>query len=113
MRTLYLKDPNPFYAPAGDECWVILAKEIMSSYALSYSNQVITSAFSQVEYEKLDKQRCVPQRRSILKRVKYGPLRSVVDMPAVYSAFEKQRKENLRSWGVRWKDTYSEDLDSL
>lgn len=113
MRTLNLVDKNTFYAPASDECWVVLAKEIMASYAMSYANQVITSAFSQVEYEKLDRQRCVPQRRSILRRVKYGPLRSVVDMSAVFSAFEKQRKENLRSWNICWRDSYYEDVDKL
>lgn len=113
MRTLYLKDKNTFYAPAGDECWVILAKEIMASYAQSYANQVVVTAFSQAEYDKLDKQRFAPQRKSILRKVKYGPLRSVVDMSAVFSAFEKQRRANLRSWNIYWRDDYYEDVDKL
>lgn len=113
MRTLNLTDKNTFYAPAEDECWVILAKEIMAFYAQSYANLVVVNAFSQMEYDKLDKQRCAPQRRSLLRKVKYGPLRSIVDMSSVYSAFEKQRKENLRSWGVCWKDTYEEDVEAL
>ena len=113
MRTLNLTDKDTFYAPASDECWVILAKEIMSAYSNSYSNQIVTNAFSQMEYDKLDKQRFAPQRRSILRKVKYGPLRSVVDMSSVFRAFEKERKEKLKSWGIRWTDTYTEDVEAL
>ena len=114
MRTLGVNiEENPFYAPASDDCWVVLAKEIMSSYAQSYANQVVTSAFSQLEYDKIDKQKFAPQRKSILRKVKYGPLRSVVDMASVYSAFEKQRKKNLISWGVHWRDTYQINVDEL
>ena len=113
MRTLNLTDTNTFYAPASDECWVLLAKEIMNSYSLSYVNQICTTAFTQADYDRLDKQRYAPQRRSILRRVKYGPLKNVVDMSSVYCAFERQRKANLQSWGVTWKDSYAEDLEHL
>lgn len=113
MRTLNLTDTNTFYAPACDECWVVLAKEIMSSYSSSYANQICTSAFTQADYDRIDKQRYAPQRRSILRRVKYGPLRNVVDMSSVYRAFEQQRRHNLKSWGVTWEDTGFEDLDHL
>ena len=113
MRTLNLTDTNPFYAPAGDECWVLLAKEIMSSYARTYSNQIVVNAFSQAEYDLLDKQKYAPQRRSILRKVKYGPLRSVVDMHAIYSAFEQQRRYNMQSWGIKWRDSYDENIEKL
>ena len=113
MRTLNLTDSNTFYAPASDECWVILAKEIMSSYALSYTHQICTTAFSQFDYDRIDKQKFAPQRKSILRRIKYGPLRNVVDMPSVFYAFEQQRKANLKSWGIKWEDKYTEDVESL
>ena len=51
MRTLNLTDSNTFYAPAYDDCWVLLAKEIMNSYSYSYANQICTSAFSQLDYD--------------------------------------------------------------
>ena len=113
MRTLNLTDTNTFYAPASDECWVLLAKEIMASYSLSYTHQICTSAFSQFDYDKTDRQKFAPQRRSILRRVKYGPLRNVVDMASVFRAFEAERKANLKSWGVHWEDHYEEDLEAL
>ena len=113
MRTLLLRDTNTFYAPAEDDCWVILAKEIMTSYANSYASLIPTTAISQNEYDFIDKQKFAPQRKSILKRVKHGPLKSVVDMPSVFSAFEERRRENLRSWGVRWKDNFTVNLDNL
>lgn len=113
MRTLNLTDSNTFYAPAYDDCWVILAKEIMSSYSLSYANQICTSAFSQFDYDRIDKQKFAPQRKSILRRVKYGPLRNVVDMDSVFYAFEQERKDNLKQWGISWVDRYDIDLDNL
>ena len=113
MIILNLEDKNTFYAPASDECWVILAKEIMSSYTLSYIHQFPTDARSQLEYDKLDKQKFAPQRKSILRRIKNGPLRSVVDIHAVYSALNQKRLEHKRSWGVYWKDNYEDDLDNL
>lgn len=113
MRTLNLTDTNTFYAPASDECWVLLAKEIMASYAVSYTNQIYTSALSQYDYDKTDRQKYAPQRRSVLRRVKHGPLRNVVDMSSVFRAFEAERKANLKSWGVHWEDHYEEDLEAL
>lgn len=113
MRTLNLTDSNTFYAPAYDDCWVLLAKEIMSSYSSSYANQICTTAYTQFDYDRMDKLRYAPQRRSILRRVKYGPLRNVVDMASVFYAFEQRRKDNLQSWGVSWIDSYDEDVERL
>lgn len=113
MRTLNLPDTNHFYAPADDECWIILAKEIMGSYSQQYANQIVYSAFSQEEYDRLDRQRCVPQRRSILRKVKHGPLKNIIDMPSVYHAFEIKRLENLRSLGIQWEDKYFENIEDL
>lgn len=113
MRTLNLTDKNTFYAPASDECWVILAKEIMSDYTLSYIHQFPTDARTQMEYDQLDKKKYAPQRKCILRRIKYGPLRSVVDINAVYSALNGKRLDQMRSWGIHWEDNYKEDLDNL
>lgn len=113
MRTLYLEDKNTFYAPACDECWILLAKEIMASYATSYVNQIVCTAFTQSEYELLDQKKCAPQRRSILRRIKYGPLRNAVDMKSIYAGLEQKRKDNLKKMGIRWKDSYVENLDRL
>ena len=113
MRTLSLTDDNRFYAPATDECWVMLAKAIMSSYSISYINLIPTTARSQMEYDELDQKKYAPQRKSVLRRVKYGPLKSMIDIDAVYSAFERQRKDNLKTWGIHWVDRYNEDLSKL
>lgn len=113
MRTLNLKDPNPFYAPASDECWVILAKEIMASYACKYMCLLPTTAFSQTEYDKLNKQTYSPMRRHVLKNIKNGPLRNVVDMTSVYSGLERRRMEYKKSLNISWRDNFQEDLDTL
>lgn len=113
MRTLNLKDPNPFYAPACDECWILLAKEIMNSYSNSYAILFPTNARTQAEYELLNRTKFAPQRKSILRRVKNGPLRSVVDMAAIYSAFEKRRLDNKKTWGIYWKDNVTDEINNL
>ena len=114
MRTLGVRiKENPFYAPYDDECWVILAKEIMSAYTSSYIIQFPTTARTQAEFDQLDKQKYAPQRRSILRRLKYGPLRSILDISSIFAGLEKHRTENLKLWGIPYKNNYQEDLDNL
>ena len=113
MRTLNLRDPNPFYAPASDECWVSLAKEIMNSYALKYMYQVPVNAFTQDEYDRLDKKTYAPQRRSILRNIKNGPLRNVVDMKSIYAGLESKRLQYKKSMNIKWTDTIQENPDNL
>ena len=76
---------NPFYASYDDECWIVLAREIMTSYADKYAYQVPTDAFTQEEYSKKDIKTYLPVRKSILRNVMNGPLRSITDINAVYS----------------------------
>lgn len=112
MRTLgiHVKE-NRFYAPYDDECWVVLAKEIMASYADKYSYQLPTTAFTQEEYSRLDRKTYLPIRQRILRSVERGPLRNVADMKAIYHAFEKRRLEYKKSMGIRWQENdYSENL---
>ena len=97
-------EENQFYAPYEDDCWMLLAKEIMTSYADKYSYQIVTTAYSQEEYDKLDKRTYLPIRRSILRNIENGPLRSIVNMSAVYSGLERKRKAMLESMGIIWKD---------
>lgn len=113
MRTLSLMDKNTAYSPASDECWVLLAKDIMSAYAISYVNKFPLYASSQAEYDALDKKSFAPVRKSILRNIKNGPLRNAVDISAVYSALERERLENKRSFGIHWKETQFVDLDKL
>ena len=113
MRTLILTDENTFYAPASDDCWVILAKEIMSSYAQSYIIQFPTTAYTQAEYDRLNEQKYALQRKSILKRIKHGPLRNAVDLKSVYCGLELKRLHNLRTWGIKWQDHDTIDIDNL
>ena len=113
MRTLYLKDKNTFYAPAADECWVVLAKEIMASYSLKYEYQTPTTAFTQEEYNILNDRTYAPIRKSILRSIKNGPLRNVVDMKAVYAGLEKRRRENMKKLGVKWEDTWSVNIEKI
>ena len=113
MRTLSLMDKNTAYSPASDECWVLLAKEIMSDYAVSYINKFPLYASSQAEYDALEKKSFAPVRRSIIRNIKNGPLRNAVDISAVYSALERERLENKCAFGIRWKETQVIDLDKL
>ena len=113
MRYIKIEDKNTFYAPAGDECWVILAQEIMSSYTAKYSCQLPLTAFTQEEYDKLNDRTFAPIRRSILRNIKNGPLRNIVDIGAIYNGLEIKRMEYKELMGVRWVDTYNEDVDKL
>lgn len=113
MRTINLKDNNPFYAPAGDDCWVVLAQEIMNCYALRYMYQIPMNAYTQEEYDMLDRKNYAPQRRSILKCIKNGPLRNIVDIHAIYCGLEQRRLEHKRKMNINWIDNYKEDIDTL
>ena len=104
---------NPFYASYEDDCWVILAKVIMSECANSYANKIPITARSQEEYNELDKKSYAPVRRSILKNLKNGPLRSSLNIASVYSALEHKRLENKASLGIRWKENSYIDIDKL
>lgn len=95
---------NPFYVSYDDECWVLLARAIMESYADKYAYQIPVTAFSQAEYSKLDEATYLPIRLHVLRNVKSGPLRNVVNMEAVYDAFEARRKAYKQSMGITWKD---------
>ena len=114
MRTLGINvKENVFYVPYEDECWILLAQEIMNSYAKSYAYQSPFTAFTQEEYDRLNQKTFAPIRKSILKKVKTGPLRNVVDMNAVYDAFEQKRHNHLAQMGVHWKDTWHTDISKL
>ena len=73
MQTLSLTDKDTFYAPASDECWVILAKEIMASYTLSYINQVVYNAYSQSEYDKIDNHKYKDEFKTSIELMKAKP----------------------------------------
>lgn len=114
MRTLGINvKENVFYVPYEDECWIILAQEIMNSYATKYTYQSPTTAFTQEEYDRLNTKTFAPIRVSILRRVKTGPLRNVVDMSTVYDAFEQKRRNYLEKMGIRWKDDWYTDVSKL
>lgn len=104
---------NQFYVSYEDDCWVQLAKEIMIGYSSSYANAIPTTAISQEEYDNLNMKSYAPIRRSILRNIKYGPIRHAVDMQAVYSGLEKSRRDRLAELGIRWKDNYDEDLTKI
>lgn len=108
-----LQGSNTFYAPAGDECWMHLAKAIMEVYAIKYSCLLPTTAYTQLEYDTLTRRTFVPMRRSILKSLKYGPLRHVVDIQGAYAGLEKARIEYKKRLRIRWEDTYIMDLNNL
>lgn len=114
MRLLGVKvKENPFYASYEDDCWILLAQEIMYSYASAYTYQSPSTAYSQMEYDKLNNTTYAPIRKSILRKVKNGPLRNVVNLEAVYAAFEECRKENLIRMGIKWNDDWKLDVREL
>lgn len=104
---------NTFYAPAGDECWVQLAKAIMEVYAIKYSCLLPTTAFTQAEYDRLNSQTYHPMRRSVLKSIKSGPLRHVVDMQGIYAGLEKDRLAYKAKLRIRWEEHAYIDLSHL
>lgn len=95
---------NPYYAPYSDECWISLSKELVNSCAAKYSCQFPTTALSQEEYDKLDKDTYLPIRQSILRNVMNGPLKNVADPPSIYRALEKRRLAYKKSLGICWKE---------
>ena len=103
IRGINIKE-NPLYVSYDDECWVLLAKEIMRSYSRKYSYQIPTTATSQLEYDELDRRTYLPIRKSIIRNVMQGPLKNVVDIPSIYRAFEEQRISYKESLGILWKD---------
>ena len=113
MIDIKLGNNDPFYAPAGEDCWVVLARTIMESYADKYACQVPLTAFTQAEYDQLNEKTYAPIRKSILRNIKNGPLKNAVDMHAIYRGLEERRHEYLKSMGVRWKDTHFIDVDNL
>lgn len=113
MKTLVMHDKDNIYAPASDDCWVRLAKAMMTSYSRNYTVQIVTSARTQAEYDTIDKKRYAPARRSILRCIKHGPLKSVVDMTSTFSALENLRKNHMRNCEVFWEDTFNVDLTNL
>ena len=104
---------NPFYCPYDNECWVVLAKAIMSVYSDKYTYQMPLNAVSQAEYDVLDKRTYAPMRRSILRCIKNGPIRNAVNITSAYSALESLRKENKVRMGISWRDNYYEDLNKI
>ena len=100
---------NPFYVSYDDECWVVLARAIMESYADKYAYQIPVTAFSQAEYSKLDRYTFLPIRQHVLRNIKNGPLRNVVNMPAVYDALEQRRLAYKQAMGVIWQDNEYEN----
>ena len=103
---------NPHYCSYDDECWITLAREIMSSYADLYTYQVPTNAFSQEDYTRREHSKYLPIRKSILRKVMNGPLRNVTDIHAVYYGFEQRRLAYKESMGVHWKDAPL-DIDEI
>ena len=104
---------NEFYAPYTEECWINLAKAIMEVYAIKYSCLLPTTAYTQMEYDHLTRQTFAPMRRSVLKSIKHGPLRHVVDIQGAYAGLEKARIDYKNRLRIRWEDTYTIDLNNL
>lgn len=104
---------NTHYASYEDDCWVCLAKAIMEGYTSLYVNAIPSTAMSQAEYDRLDKSSYVPIRRSILRNIKYGPLRNAVNIQSVYCGLEERRKDRLRNLRIIWKDSYNEDVTKI
>jgi len=106
-------DENRFYCSYDDDCWICLAQAMMEIYTSSYINAIPTTAMSQSEYDKLDRSSYLPIRRSVLKNIKYGPLRNAMNIQSIYYGLEARRKDRMRKLGIVWKDNYNEDLTKL
>lgn len=113
MNRKYAFEENNFYAPCMDDCWIELAKEIMSSLSESYAHQFPTCAYSQVDYDHMDYVNNAPKRRHILKCLKYGPIKNIAKIDVLYSGMEKRRQECKKEFGIHWKDRSTEDLDAI
>ena len=85
----------------------------MSVYSDKYAYQIPIHAISQDEYDIVDKKTYAPMRRSILRCIKYGPLRNAVNITSAYSALESLRKEAKVRMGVSWRDNYYEDINKI
>ena len=100
MRTLNLRDKNTFYAPASDECWVMLAKSIVAFAAETYANQFPKFCRSKQEFDTLDKKSFAPVRKSIFIKLCQGPVRVFIDPDTYWDAFEKKRAEAMYDFQI-------------
>lgn len=100
MRTLNMPDQSRFYAPASDECWVMLAKSIVAFTAETYANQFPKFCHSKQEFDTLDKKSFAPVRKSIFNKLCQGPVRVFVDPETYLDAFEKKRAEAMYEFKV-------------
>lgn len=85
----------------------------MASYADRYAYQIPTNAVTQEEYNLLDRKKFYPIRKSILRNVMDGPLRSIADINAIHTGFEQRRLDYKRSMGITWEDSEYSDILNL
>lgn len=88
------------YRPYDDECWMLLAKSIVSEAAEEYSNQFPKFCSSRNEFETLDTKSYAPIRKSILRRICNGPVKALADPETFHDAFEKRRKEAMQDFKI-------------
>lgn len=112
-RNPYKFTENPYYCPCMDECWVNLAMRIMEAISDSYEVQLPTLAFDQKEYDLQDARKYAPARRSLLRCVKYGPIRHIAKIDAIYSGMERRRLKYKHSLGIQFSENHPVDINTL
>lgn len=96
---MYANDVN---LESNEDGYTLLAKAIISQAAEEYAELFPVNISSQLEFTKVDSREYAPKRRSILRKLCTGPLRSILDYELCYDAFEKRRRQVMREQGVEW-----------
>ena len=81
----------------------LLAEAIIEQAAEDYASLYPLNARSQAEFNFLDAKKYAPVRRTILRKLCNGAVRSVVEYDICYEAFEKRRRYNMIEQGVYWQ----------
>lgn len=89
---------NSFYCHYSDECWLQLAKSIISESAESYANQFPKFCRTQMEFEELDRKSYAPIRKGILTKLFNGPVRVMLDREAITDAFNRRWIEEIKNF---------------
>lgn len=86
--------------------YILLASAILEAYREDYANLFPRSCKTYSDFLFYDTRDFAPLRKTLLNNLQAGPLRSVVDVDVCRRAFEQQRHENMRDYGITWECAY-------
>lgn len=89
--------------------YILLATAILEAYREDYSMLFPKCCKTYSEYRFQDISIYAPQRQSILHNLINGPIHSVVDYTVCKYAFEQNRKDQMKKYGIKWCEAYEDE----